>query len=490
MMQIITNVSGFFNDLAEEVRLYLPSEQAVLSSRRGDDPAAAFIEVTVAEDGGVRRARCVASYDGRQTEYELESPAAGDTELAIKRYSKWLAKIAVFRAMRQLMPATHMPWGSLTGIRPTRLQRELCSSFGADEADRMMRYAFDVWPEKLSLVNEIIAVQEPVLAGVTDDSFDVYIGIPYCKTRCLYCSFASSLRTDKTDMRAYLAALEEDIRRGSAMAAENGLRLRGIYVGGGTPTVLTSDELDRLLGMTADVYGAGDLEFTVEAGRPDTIDVRKLNVLKRYGVGRISINPQTMEPRTLELIGRSHSPDDVRRSFEEARAVGFESINMDMICGLPGETEADVERTLSALVTMMPENITVHTLAVKRSSRLRETVERYPMPGAKAVDAMVAKCRRTLDSLGYSPYYMYRQKYMAGNLENVGYSLPGYECVYNIDMMEETSAIIAHGAGSMTKRVFGGEHRVERLPNPKNIERYIEKLPEVLDAKEKLFHSV
>ena len=225
----------------------------------------------------------------------------------------------------------------------------------------------------------------------------------------------------------------------------------------------------------------------MEAGRPDTITPEKLRVLKDCGVSRISINPQTMQDKTLRTIGRFHTGEDIRRAFAQAREAGFTSINMDVIAGLPGETLADFASTLTQIREMGPENLTVHTLAIKRSSRLKERLEEYPLPDGETAEAMVRLGAEEAARMGMEPYYMYRQKYMNGNLENVGYARPGTECMYNIDMMEETVSILAHGAGAMTKRVYGGENRVERLPNPKDVPTYFAKLPRLFERKQALF---
>ena len=260
-----------------------------------------------------------------------------------------------------------------------------------------------------------------------------------------------------------------------------------MYVGGGTPTVLTNDELDDLITYALECYGGFGTEFTVEAGRPDTIDTQKLLTLRRLGVGRISINPQTMNNDTLALIGRSHTADDISRAYFDARAVGFESINADVIAGLPGESNSHMQKTMEAIAALKPDNLTVHTLALKRSSALMEHLTEYKLPEAAEVERMVETGARAASEMGMRPYYMYRQKYMRGNLENVGYSLPGRECIYNIDMMEETTSIMAHGAGAMSKRIFDAERRVERIPNPKDIATYINKLNVTATEKNKLF---
>lgn len=227
--------------------------------------------------------------------------------------------------------------------------------------------------------------------------------------------------------------------------------------------------------------------MTVEAGRPDTITQEKLAVLRAAGVGRVSINPQSMNERTLRLIGRSHTPEEIKTAFHMAREAGFASINMDVIAGLPGETEDDMRHTLDEIVRLAPDNLTVHTLALKRSSRLVEKLGEYPLPEAEVAEAMVTAGAEAAHALGMRPYYMYRQKYMRGNLENVGYALPGKECVYNIDMMEDTTSIMAHGAGAMTKCIYDAERRVERVPNPKDIATYIAKIDRLAEEKRRMY---
>ena len=357
---------------------------------------------------------------------------------------------------------------------------------GEAEALRFMGEEFDVSPQKLALAKEIVDIQRPFMQGIGNGA-DVYIGIPFCRTRCLYCSFLSEVRTKKTDMAAYIDALKKDIRLGAAILRDSGYHIRSMYMGGGTPTVLTEDELKDVLEYAMEQYGGYGDEFTVEAGRPDTITKEKLRVIRSMGAGRISINPQTMCGRTLELVGRSHSPEEIVRAYHDARELGFDSINMDVIAGLPGENLADVKHTLEEIKRLDPDNLTVHTLAIKRSSKLKGMLDEYSLPDADEAEAMVNAGMQAAEDMGMKPYYMYRQKYMRGNLENVGYAKPGTECMYNIDMMEETVSIMAHGAGAMTKRIFDGECRVERIPNPKDIATYIAKVDAVAEEKRSLY---
>lgn len=491
MVRLYTNRPGFFNDIAEEIRLFFPDPEVLPLEETGPLAPGEGEASVILELGETWQAHAKAAYmqEGslRQAEYTYVHPPVAGNELVQKRYEKRCVKIAMFRALCRLFPEAKLPWGSLTGIRPTRLLRELVEGEGPEEAKRIMQEEFDVSLDKLRLCAEINAAQAPVLREQTPRDLDVYIGIPFCATRCLYCSFLSQVRGPKTDMAAYLTALQTDIRMGAALMREAGYTLRAMYVGGGTPTVLTRDELAQVLECALDAYGGYGRELTVEAGRPDTITREKLTLMRDLGVGRISINPQTMNEKTLVRIGRQHTPADIRACYAMAREIGFASINMDLIAGLPGEGVADMARTLEEIQRMAPENLTVHTLAIKRSSGLKAHLAEYPLPAPQTVEQMVGMGRLTAARMGLIPYYMYRQKYMRGNLENVGYAKPGVICLYNVDMMEETTSILAHGAGAMSKRIFGGERRVERIPNPKDIETYIAKLATVNQQKRSLF---
>lgn len=423
--------------------------------------------------------------------YEHTLPYMGPDRLIVKRYEKRCMKIAVFRALRKAFPKKHVPWGSLTGIRPTSLLRELKNTLGETEARRMMFEEFDVTEAKFALADRICGIQKPIFQAIPQNAVDVYIGIPFCRTRCLYCSFASGLRTKKTDMASYIEALKRDIRGGAALVKELKLNVRAFYMGGGTPTVLTADELKEVLEFTLSAYGISKddktIEFTVEAGRPDTITAEKLKVLADCGITRISINPQTMNDETLRLVGRDHTAADIRECFYLARSLGFDSINMDLIAGLPGENAEIMKHSIDEIVKLDPDCLTVHSLAIKRSSRLHEHLEDYALPEVFEVEKMIACGAEGAEKLGMEPYYMYRQKYMAGNLENVGYSKSGKICLYNIDMMEDALSIISHGAGSMNKRVFGEKGRIERIPNPKDIKTYIEKIDQIRQKRFELF---
>ena len=500
-MRLYLDRTEYYNEVCEVIRLFLPLSAVGLIEDTSFSDAGSASETENAEDGILKvslrtsdegfSCDAVLHIDSQCFSYNHSLPFMGSDKLIVKRYEKRCMKIAIFRALRKAFPDKHVPWGSLTGIRPTSLLRELKNTLGEAEARRMMLDEFDVTKAKYALADRICGVQKPIFQAIPENAVDVYIGIPFCRTRCLYCSFASGLRTRKTDMASYLAALKRDIRGGAELVKELKLHVRALYMGGGTPTVLTADELKDVLEFTLSAYGISKddktVEFTVEAGRPDTITEEKLKVLAECGITRISINPQTMNDETLRLVGRDHTAADIRECFLLARNLGFDSINMDLIAGLPGENAEIMKHSVEEIIKLDPDCLTVHSLAIKRSSRLHEHLEDYALPDVSEVEKMIACGAEGAEKLGMEPYYMYRQKYMAGNLENVGYSKPGKICLYNIDMMEDALSIISHGAGSMNKRIFGRKGRIERIPNPKDIKTYIEKIDSIKQKRFELF---
>ncbi len=489
MVRLHTNKEEYWNDLCEIVRAYMGmAEIEAVPAWEGAEGYALSVVLTQ-EDAYLASAQ--GQKDGISFSASIPVKASlNDAQLLKKRQEKRAMKIALFRVLRQLEPDVLLPWGSLTGIRPTKLLRELVEDLGEREALRMFSEGFDVTPQKAVLASKIVEVQRPILESVGPDDVSLYIGVPYCRTRCLYCSFPSVVSGDKGVPDAYFDALLNEISLSAAIVRDAGFHVRSTYVGGGTPTVLSADQLTRLSEHAGNCYGGFGMELTVEAGRPDSLNKEKLQALHAAGVGRISLNPQTMQPETLKRIGREHTPEELVEVYRLAREIGFCSINMDVIAGLPGEGVAEFEDTLKQIKALNPDNLTVHTLAVKRSSRLKEQIEAYPLPEPMEAERMVELGLEYADSMGMQPYYMYRQKYMRGNLENVGYAVPGRECIYNVDMMEEAVSIMAHGAGSMTKRVFlGRDLRVERLPAPKDIATYLNKLPAFIENKRELFRG-
>ena len=404
-------------------------------------------------------------------------------ELHRKRAVRRLCKQTLYDLCRQVT-GIHPPWGSLSGIRPTHLIYEgLDMGLTLDAASARLIEQFDVTEEKARLLTEIVEVQRQ-LPPPGDQWMDVYVGIPFCTTRCAYCSFSSGEIGKGKLVEPYLTALLRELDAGSRLLRDAGKKLRAVYVGGGTPTSLDEDQLKRLLDALMGHF-PGAVEYTVEAGRPDTITPGKLRAIRDAGVTRISINPQTMNDRTLQVIGRAHTAAQVIEAYAMARSADIHHINMDVIAGLPGESVDDFAVTMDAAKTLSPESLTVHTLAIKRSSRLH--LENAPLPDGETAARMVAMGLDTARALGMRPYYLYRQKYMAGNQENVGYALPGHACQYNVDIMEETTHILALGAGGISKRVYPEEGHIGRAPNVSNIEQYIARVDEMARRKRVLF---
>lgn len=375
-------------------------------------------------------------------------------------------------------------WGIHTGVRPLKLISDLFQRFDTmEEVTQHLKDHYFFHDEKVALLRDAYEVQRTVLNDSDPHAVGIYIGIPFCPTRCLYCSFTSN-QVPEQQIQAYLDALHIEIEQVGVGMQENGLYPESIYIGGGTPTTLSAEQLDKLLQAVRLHFDCSHLrEFTVEAGRPDTITEEKLAVIKQNGVERISINPQSMNDQTLELIGRSHTSDEVLNAFDMAREAGIAVVNADIIAGLPEESVGDFEKTLDTMIGLSAENITVHTLAVKRASKLMDVDSDFHYKQAQVVNEMLALAKEKLSEHGYQPYYLYRQKHMAGSLENVGYSQPGFEGIYNIRIMEEKQTIIALGAGGITKVYYPEENRLERIPNVSNYEIYIERLDEMITRK-------
>ena len=385
-----------------------------------------------------------------------------------------------------------LPWGMLTGIRPTKLTMNfLEEGLSPEEAAARMRESYLVSAEKARLAAEISGRELAAVSGLAAGGWSLYLGIPFCPTTCLYCSFTSyplaawAARTDE-----YLDALEREL----AWTAQrfSGHPCHTVYIGGGTPTSISEAQLDRLLSaVEARVPMETVREFTVEAGRPDSITEGKLRVLRAHPVTRISINPQTMRDETLRLIGRHHTAADTVRAFETARRLGFDDINMDLIIGLPGEKPADVTETMRQIEALRPENLTVHSLAVKRASRLKMEAHGAVRPELTEAEygEMMALAQASAARMGLSPYYLYRQKNMVGNLENVGFCAPGKEGLYNILIMEELEHIAALGAGTVSKAVYP-DGRIERADNVKDVGLYLSRTDEMIRRKERLFRDI
>ena len=411
---------------------------------------------------------------------------------ALRKENKDNIKYALYQLLVKLTGRT-LPWGNLTGIRPAKLAMGMIESgMKNTEAAREMRERYLVSPQKTALAITIANREREILKDIDyENGYSLYIGIPFCPSICLYCSFSSyPLKVWEKRTDEYVEALCREVRETALMM--KGRKLDTIYIGGGTPTTLLPHQIRKLLDTVGEAFGyEGLAEFTVEAGRPDSVTPDKFKVLKAHNVGRISINPQTMNQKTLDLIGRKHTVEDIKNAYAMAREAGLDNINMDMILGLPGEGVDEVYHTLNEIKAMRPESLTVHSLAIKRASRLNILRQQYTELSIKNTDSIIAMTEQTARDLNMQPYYMYRQKNMAGNFENVGYAVAGLECIYNILIMEEKQTIIACGAGASTKVVFHNEGdenhsvRIERIENVKDVRSYVERIDEMIERKRK-----
>jgi len=381
-----------------------------------------------------------------------------------------------------------LPWGSLTGIRPAKIVHSMLSHGATpDDAFRTLVDFYKLSEGKARLTVEV-ALNESDFLKDADKKVSVYIGIPFCTSRCIYCSFPS-VGMDKFShlVQDYLEALRKEAEWAAQWLKHKKMDIDTVYIGGGTPTAINEKQLDYLLNRVLPVLPLEKArEFTVEAGRPDTLNYEKLRIIKKAGVTRISINPQTMQEKTLNLIGRYHTTTQVAEAYNLARSVGFTNINCDIIAGLPEENEKDFEDTLVKIGKLDPDSVTVHTMSVKRASRLVNERERFRQTDDETVNRMVEMAGAFLRGKGMRPYYLYRQKNILANLENVGYAKPGYEGIYNILIMEEVQTILALGAGASTKVVYPAENRIERVFNVRNVEQYIQRIDEMLERKIKL----
>lgn len=381
-----------------------------------------------------------------------------------------------------------LPWGNLTGIRPTKIAMGMLENGQSEEEVlNFMEKEHYVSKEKADLSLDIAKREKRLLDMLHyENGYSLYIGIPFCPTTCLYCSFTSyPICSWKNKMEQYLEAVFKEIDYVSEAYKDK--ILDTVYIGGGTPTTLEADELDKLISKVKSSFNFKDVkEFTVEAGRADSINYEKLLVLKKHNVSRISINPQTMKDETLKVIGRRHNVEEVIKAYKMAREIGFDNINMDIILGLPGELEEDVKYTVSEIEKLSPDSLTVHSLAIKRASRLHSWITENGIATLNNTDRTMEIAAKAADDMGMKPYYLYRQKNMSGNFENVGYATEGKEGIYNILIMEEKQTIVALGAGSITKVVLP-DGRIERCDNVKDVALYIEKIDEMIERKKSLF---
>lgn len=456
------------------LRVFFPNEKIHVVFEKAENPQEAVLTTEITDT------HALAVFHDGKTAQKSEAPLAESEDkellLATQMYN-------VLTAVTGYTPK----WGLLTGIRPSKLLIALQEEMGKENAARYFTERFFVAPEKTALAESVAARENAILATSKPESCSLYVSIPFCPTRCSYCSFVShaiSSPSVKKLIPDYVALLSQEIAETGKMAKELGLNLESVYFGGGTPTTLNAEELGTLLSAVDEAFDLTTVrEYTVEAGRPDTITKEKLDTLYRGGVTRISINPQTFNDRVLENIGRKHTAAMTEEAFCMARDAGFRNINMDLIAGLPGDTTESFAASVDKAISFIPENITVHTLSLKRSSNMGTSGTHFDRLQGRAADEMLHYAYKALTEQAYFPYYMYRQARTLGNLENTGYTKDGFECLYNIFMMEECHTVFAVGAGAVTKLKAPHGKEIERIFNYKYPYEYISGFAELQKRK-------
>lgn len=481
----------FENDIYELVKAFYPESGIHCMYQEPEEEFNLFFQVFREDDSYRIRYQneehsgvCAASViEGQSRQDDKDALLSCDAH-ALRRQNKDAVKAALYRLLVKLTGRT-LPWGDLTGIRPVKLAMGMIED-GMKNTDvaKILRDTYFVSPQKTALAVTIANREREILKEIDyENGYSLYVGIPFCPSICLYCSFSSyPLKQWKKRVDEYLNALCLEIRETAKLL--KGRKLDTIYIGGGTPTTLEPDQLRRLLDTLGEAFGyEGVVEFTVEAGRPDSIDRDKLLAIREFPVTRISVNPQTMNQETLDIIGRRHTVEDTKRAFLLARELGYDNINMDLIVGLPGEDISMVKKTLSQIRELGPDSLTVHSLAVKRAARLNMFRDQYQEMTFENNQEIIDLTMQTAYEMEMGPYYLYRQKNMKGNFENVGYAKVDKAGIYNILIMEEKQPIIALGAGGASKLVFDGGRRIERVENVKDVTHYISRIEEMIERK-------
>ena len=470
-MKLIFQGHDYRYAVEQSLLAFFPEERPVYD---GEDPSTARVELSL--EGATAAAVTELSAGGKAARGTAQVDIAGAADrYEEERLKQRAVKLSFFEAARALTGVTPA-WGALTGIRPAKLAAGLMEEGKSEaETDAILRDVYFVSDSRRKLCLPCARAGLEAKAGLAENEISLYVGIPFCPTRCAYCSFVSnSVEKSFHLVEPYLQALLAEVDSASAMVKELGLKIKSFYMGGGTPTTLTAEQMDRLLGRLNERFDlAGAVERTVEAGRPDTITAEKLAVLRKNGVDRISVNPQSMDDRVLAAIGRRHSGDDIRAAIELVTSAGFPHVNMDLIAGLPEDTPESFRQTLEEVIGFGTDNITIHTLSLKKGSRI--TLEGTRIPTVAEVSAMLDYAAPALEAAGFAPYYLYRQKYMSGSFENIGWTRPGGACLYNIYIMSELCSILSFGAGGSTKMVDPARRLIQRRFNPKYPKEYVER---------------
>ncbi|UFJ60009.1 coproporphyrinogen III oxidase [Brevibacillus sedimenti] len=487
MIQVKCEGHAFEREIALILALfYEDPEIAYVDEWSGDEGVR--IRIALSDRDGSVSAEGELLAGGRRFVHSAERQTAGLDEIGKRKVAKQAVSY-VLLVMLEEFTGMEQGWGILTGIRPTKLLHHLLSSGASQEAaHRRLRQDFMVRPYKLRLLQEIVDRQLQVVPDLyrIDRELSVYIGIPFCPTKCAYCTFpAYAIRSHTASVNPFLEGLHYEMERLGEWLKRHDMRITSVYFGGGTPTSITAEDLDQLFDkMHRSFPHMADVrELTVEAGRPDTITREKLAVMKRWNVDRISINPQSFTQETLHAIGRHHTVEETIEKYHLAMEMGLTNINMDLIIGLPNEGLAELEHSLREVEKLMPASLTVHTLSFKRASEMTQNKERYKVASREEISRMMELASEWTKAHGYHPYYLYRQKNILGNLENVGYALDGRESIYNIMIMEEVQTILGLGCGAVSKLMAPGSGKLTRWPNPKDPKTYNETYRKLTEEK-------
>ncbi|MED1952512.1 coproporphyrinogen III oxidase [Brevibacillus centrosporus] len=476
MIQITCVGHAFERELSLILALFYEDPQLSFVSEWTDESDLKLkLALTVKEDGVLA---CGELFDGvRRIEHQVNRSYVSQEEKAMRKTAKQALCYALLLMLEEYT-GMEQGWGILTGIRPTKLLHQMnVAGIGREEAHKRLQEEVILRPYKLSLLQDIVDRQLQVVPDLyqIDQELSVYIGIPFCPTKCAYCTFpAYAIRSHTASVNPFLEGLHYEIEQLGKWLTQNDQRITSIYFGGGTPTSITADDMDQLFDTMhrSLPHMDGVRELTVEAGRPDTITREKLDVMKRWEVDRISINPQSFTQETLNAIGRHHTVEETIEKYHLAMEMGLTNINMDLIIGLPNEGVAELAHSLREVEKLMPASLTVHTLSFKRASEMTQNKERYKVASRDEISKMMEMASKWTAANGYDPYYLYRQKNILGNLENVGYSKPGQESIYNIMIMEEVQTILGLGCGAVSKLMAPGSGKLTRWPNPKDPKTY------------------
>lgn len=481
MITVQLNRADFEYDIHSLVKAFFPAEQVAVSV--GKKEAGEEISFSIAAEYLETEIHLFLYDDSGR----LRQTQTAKTDFSDRKETKNRLKKSLYLLLSEYSGRT-LPWGTLTGIRPTKIPMSFLNEGEEEDLIRSrMKETYLASEEKINLSIDVARRERELLAKLDyENGYSLYVGIPFCPSTCLYCSFTSyplGIWADRVD--EYLDALEKEIEFTARQFRDR--HLNAVYVGGGTPTTLSPAQSGRLLSLLKKSFDfSGCLEFTVEAGRPDSISREKLRVLKEFGVSRISVNPQTMKQETLDVIGRRHTVEEAEQSFYLAREEGFDNINMDLIVGLPNEGISDVEASMRRVKELSPDSVTVHSLALKRAARLNMNWDEYRDMTFENTEKTIGLTMDYAGQMGLKPYYLYRQKNMAGNFENVGYARPEKEGIYNILIMEDAQSVVALGAGSVTKRVYP-DGSARRCENVKDVAQYIARIDEMIERKCMLF---